>query len=152
MPVPDRTATMPALDALAPPSRGIVIAPWMLVTAVVTVVLGFGVTWGLITTMMKQQAGADEIKVNPQTRSALETGKAKVLINGQEITEVQLQHPIELKEKSNTLSVREGESSPATIGMIEELPETIKRPMPSTTKKKAKLSRSVPTVCSPNGR
>jgi predicted Ser/Thr protein kinase len=121
LPLPDRTATMPALDALAP-SRGIVIAPWMLMTAVLIVVAGFGVTWGLITTMMKQQAGADEVKVNPQTRSALETGKAKALINNQELTEDQLKQPIELQPGKNTLSVREGDSGTATIGMMEVTP------------------------------
>jgi len=122
LPPPDRTATMPGIDAVPAPGRGIVIAPWMLVTAVLVVVAGFGVTWGLITTMMKQQASADEVKVSSQTRTALESGKAKALINGQEISEDQLKQPIELKEGSNTLSVREGEQGPATIGMIEVTP------------------------------
>ncbi len=115
------TTTMPALEPL-PPSRGIVIAPWMLVVAVLIVVAGFGVTWSLITSMMKQQVGADEVKVNPQTRSALEAGKAKALINNQEVSEDQLKQPIELQPGKNTLAVREGDSGAATIGMLEVTP------------------------------
>ncbi|HEV7999737.1 MAG TPA: serine/threonine-protein kinase [Planctomycetaceae bacterium] len=121
-PAPDAsTAAMPALATQAPPVRGIVIAPWMLVTAVCIVIAGFGVTWGLITTLMKQQL--DEVKVNPQTRSALETGKAKAVINGKEIPEDQLEHPIELTEGKNKISVRNDDSTtPAAIGILEVTP------------------------------
>ncbi len=123
-PAPDAsTVSMPAFGAQPPAVRGIVIAPWMLVTAVCIVIAGFGVTWGLITTLMKQQAGLDEVKVSPQTRSALETGKAKAVINGKEIAEDQLDHPIELSEGKNTLSVRNDDSTaPAAIGILEVTP------------------------------
>jgi len=117
-----RSSVLPAVDdAQPPPSRGILIAPWMLMTAVLIIVAGFGVTWQLIALTMKQQAGNDEVKVSPQTRVELETGKAKAAINGKELTEDQLKHPIELKDGKNELSVVKGDDA-ATIGMIEVTP------------------------------
>jgi serine/threonine protein kinase len=103
------------------PVRGIVIAPWMLMTAVLIIVAGFGVTWQLIARMMKQQA--DEIKVSAQTREALDSGKAKAVINGKELDNDQLKQPIELQPGKNTLSVvHEGEKAPANIGIMEVTP------------------------------
>jgi hypothetical protein len=118
LPASARTATMPALDAL-PPSRGIVIAPWMLATAVLVIVAGFGVTWSLITTMMKQQAGADEVKVSAQTGKAIDQGQAKITIGDKEVTHDELKQPIPLKEGNNELSVTEGDASTkTTIGTL----------------------------------
>jgi hypothetical protein len=107
----------------APAVRGIVIAPWMLMTAVLIIVAGFGVTWQLIAMMMKQQTSGDEVKVNAQTREALESGKAKAVVNGKELNNDQLAQPIELQPGPNKLSVvHEGENAPASIGMIEVTP------------------------------
>jgi serine/threonine protein kinase len=118
LPASERTATMPGLDAL-PPSRGIVIAPWMLATAVLIVIAGFGITWGLITTMMKQQAGADEVKVSAQTSKAIDQGQAKITIGDKEVSHDELKQPIPLKEGNNELSVTEGDASTKTkIGTL----------------------------------
>jgi len=94
-----------------------VIAPWMLMTAVLIIVAGFGVTWRLIAMMMKQQAGPEEVKVSTQNKQALDRGEAKILINDQEVSHDELKHPIELKEGSNKLAIREGETSTA-IGTL----------------------------------
>jgi hypothetical protein len=117
------TSTSALSSQQAPAVRGIVIAPWMLMTAVLIIVAGFGVTWQLIAMMMKQQTGGDEVKVNAQTREALESGKAKAVVNGKELNNEQLTQPIELQPGSNKLSVvHEGEQAPASIGMIEVTP------------------------------
>jgi eukaryotic-like serine/threonine-protein kinase len=113
-----RSSVLPAVDDAQPaPSRGIVIAPWMLLTAVLIIVAGFGVTWRLIAVMMKQQAGPEEVKVSTQSKQALDRGEAKILINDQEVSHDALKHPIELTEGPNKLTIREGETATA-IGTL----------------------------------
>jgi len=112
-----RSSVLPSVDETQPaPSRGIVIAPWMLMTGVLIIVAGFGVTWGLIAWMMKQ-TGPEEVKVSTQSKQALDRGEAKILINDQEVSHDELKHPIELKEGANKLAIREGETSTA-IGTL----------------------------------
>jgi predicted Ser/Thr protein kinase len=89
-----------------PAGRGIVIAPWMLVTALVIVIGGFGITWRLIAVTLKQQAGSGEIALSQSTREALSHGDAHVLINGKELTQEQLQKPIVLPAGSNNFQVQ----------------------------------------------
>jgi hypothetical protein len=89
-----------------PAGRGIVIAPWMLVTALVLIIGGFGITWRLIAVMMKQQAASGEIPLSQSTREALSHGDAHVLINGKELTQEQLRKPIVLPAGSNNFQVQ----------------------------------------------
>ncbi len=87
-------------------------------TALLVIVAGFGVTWRLITVMMKQQTGAEEVAVSAQTRQAIDRGEAKILINDHELTHDELKHPIELQTGPNKLAVREGENA-TTIGTLD---------------------------------
>ncbi len=66
--------------------RGIVIAPWMLWTALAIVISGFGVTWHLIALMMKQQAGSGEIAIDAPTKEAFSRGEAHLWLNGKQLT------------------------------------------------------------------
>ena len=111
----DRSATMSALDAPPVSNRGIVIAPWMLLVALAIVVAGFGVTWRLITDMMKTQAGPEEVKVSPQTKQAIDRGDAKIFIDDKEITKEELTQPIELMPGARKVEVREPGAVPTTF-------------------------------------
>jgi hypothetical protein len=96
--------------------RGIVIAPWMLWTALAIIISGFGVTWHLITLMMKQQAGTGEIAVDASTKDAFSRGEAHLWLNDKQLTREQLQKPIELPAGSNNLQIRKGaEIAPSQV-------------------------------------
>jgi predicted Ser/Thr protein kinase len=88
--------------------RGIVIAPWMLWTALVIIIAGFGVTWQLIAMMMKQQAGSGEIAIDQSTKDAFSRGEAHLWLNDKQLTREQLQKPIELPAGSNNVQIRKG--------------------------------------------
>jgi predicted Ser/Thr protein kinase len=111
----NRTATMPALDALPATGRGMVIAPWMLLAALAIVVAGFGVTWRLITVMMKTQGGAEEVQVSQQTKQAIDRGDAKVFINDKEVSKEELAQPIELMAGASKVEVREPGVAPTSF-------------------------------------
>jgi predicted Ser/Thr protein kinase len=112
---PNRTATMPALDALPAPGRGSGIAPWMLLAVLAIVVAGFGVTWRLITVMMKTQGGAEEVKFSQQTTQAIDRGDAKVFINDKEVSKEELAQPIELMPGASKVEVREAGAAPTSF-------------------------------------
>ncbi len=118
LPASERTATMPALDAVPASSRGIVIPHWVLVAAAVIIVAGFGITWRLIAVMMKQQTGADDVKVSPQTRVAIDKGEAKILINDKEVTKDQLAQPIELSPGPSKVEIHEPGADPSSFPII----------------------------------
>ncbi|HUE15421.1 MAG TPA: hypothetical protein VMR25_14740, partial [Planctomycetaceae bacterium] len=88
--------------------RGIVIAPWMLWTALAIIIAGFGVTWQLIAMMMKQQAGSGEIAIDQSTKDAFSRGEAHLWLNDKQLTREQLQKPIELPAGSNNVQIRKG--------------------------------------------
>jgi serine/threonine protein kinase len=102
----EQTAETRPLESGSSAGRGIVIAPWMLVTALVLIVGGFGITWRLIAVMLKQQNASGEISLSQSTREALSHGDAHVLINGKELTREQLQKPIVLPAGSNNFQIQ----------------------------------------------
>jgi len=101
-------------------TRGIVIAPWMLWTAIVVVVAGFGVTWQLIATMMKQQIAAESIKLDASTSQALAKGEAKVFLNDKPLTAEQLKGPVEVPAGTNKVEVREGDTVKGTSDVVSD--------------------------------
>jgi tRNA A-37 threonylcarbamoyl transferase component Bud32 len=112
---PDRTATMQALDALPAPGRGIVIQKWMLGVGLAIVIAGFGVTWALITFMMKHPGGPEEVTVSQQQKQAIDRGDAKVFINGNEVSKEELAQPIELMPGASKVEVREPGVDPTSF-------------------------------------
>jgi hypothetical protein len=86
--------------------RGIVIAPWMLWTALAVVIAGFGVTWQLIAMMMKQQSGAGQIVLDKATREAFSRDEAHLWLNGEKLTSEQLEKPMELPAGQNKVQIR----------------------------------------------
>ncbi|HEX4071946.1 MAG TPA: serine/threonine-protein kinase [Planctomycetaceae bacterium] len=110
----EQTAETRPLETERSAGRGITIAPWMLVTALVLIIGGFGITWRLIAVMLKQQVASGEIALSQSTREALSHGDAHVLINGKELTQEQLQKPIVLPAGSNNFQVEsKNETTPA---------------------------------------
>jgi serine/threonine protein kinase len=94
-------------------SGGIVIAPWMLWTAIAIVIGGFGITWQLIAMMMRAQPSSGEIAVSQPFKDALSKGEAHILVN--EKTE-DWRKPIVLPEGDNKVQIKKGnESSPAKV-------------------------------------
>jgi predicted Ser/Thr protein kinase len=100
--------------------RGIVIAPWMLWTALVIIIAGFGVTWQLIAMMMKQQAGSGEIAIDQSTKDAFSRGDAHLWLNDKQLTREQLQKPIELPAGSNNVQIRNGAEIKRTDVIVSE--------------------------------
>ena len=125
----EQTAETKPLKTGPSAGRGIMIAPWMLVTALVLIIGGFGITWRLIAVMLKQQVASGEIALSQSTREALSHGDAHVLINGKELTREQLQKPIVLPAGSNNFQVQsKNETTPAqTIPSGTEDPTLLER-------------------------
>ena len=125
----EQTAETKPLKTGPSAGRGIMIAPWMLVTALVLIIGGFGITWRLIAVMLKQQVASGEIALSQSTREALSHGNAHVLINGKELTREQLQKPIVLPAGSNNFQVQsKNETTPAqTIPSGTEDPTLLER-------------------------
>jgi serine/threonine protein kinase len=89
-------------------SGGIVIAPWMLWTAIVIVLGGFGITWQLIAMMMRGQASSGEIAVSQPFKDALSKGEANILVNQEPLQDNQLRKPIVLPEGDNNVQIKKG--------------------------------------------
>jgi hypothetical protein len=106
---------MQALDALPAPGRGIVIQKWMLGVGLAIVIAGFGVTWALITFMMKHPGGPEEVTVSQQQKQAIDRGDAKVFINGNEVSKEELAQPIELMPGPSKVEVREPGVDPTSF-------------------------------------
>jgi predicted Ser/Thr protein kinase len=124
---PAAAETRAALDRQ--PHRGIVIAPWMLWTAVAVVVAGFGVTWQLIAMMMKQQSGAGEFVMDAKTRAAVASGEAQFWLNDKQLTPEKLSAPLELPVGNNIVQVREGDVVKGTQSVVsdEDDPKILER-------------------------
>jgi hypothetical protein len=96
--------------------HGIVIAPWMLWTALGIVIAGFGITWQLIAIMMRQQASSGEIAVTQPFKDALASGKGHVLVNDKQLKAEDFRKPIELEAGSNKVQItKEDESTPSKV-------------------------------------
>jgi hypothetical protein len=87
---------------------GIVIAPWMLWTAIAIVLGGFGITWQLIAMMMRGQASSGEIAVSQPFKDALSKGEANILVNQEPLQDNQLRKPIVLPEGDNNVQIKKG--------------------------------------------
>jgi predicted Ser/Thr protein kinase len=95
---------------------GIVIAPWMLWTAVAIVIGGFGITWQLIAMMMRAQPSSGEIAVSQPYKDALSKGEANIVVNGEAVAKNDWQKPIVLEERTNKVQIKKGnESTPAEV-------------------------------------
>jgi predicted Ser/Thr protein kinase len=100
--------------------RGILIAPWMLWTAVAVVVAGFGVTWQLIALMMKQQSGVREFVMDAKTRDAVARGDAQFWLNDKQLKPEQLSAPLELPVGNDVVQVREGDVVKGTQSVVSD--------------------------------
>jgi hypothetical protein len=96
-------------------SGGILIAPWMLWTAIGIVVVGFGITWQLIAMMMRVQPSTGEIAVSQPFKEALSKGEARILVNEEPVKtddwSKQTVSPIALPDGENKIQVRKGDQS-----------------------------------------
>jgi hypothetical protein len=107
---------VPAHEASAGPSEksprhsgGIVIPTWMLVTAIVVVVGGFGITWQLIAMMMRVQPASGEIAVSQPFKDALSKGEANILVNEKAVKSEDWRNPIVLQEGDNKVQIKKGD-------------------------------------------
>jgi hypothetical protein len=132
---PAAAETQAAIDRQ--PHRGIVIAPWMLWTAVAVVVAGFGVTWQLIALMMKQQSGPGEFVMDANTRDAVAHGKAQFWLNDKQLTPEQLTAPLELPVGSNVVQIRERDVANGTRVVVSDGNVAVERPNTSNDVVKA---------------
>jgi serine/threonine protein kinase len=115
IPVQDEADT-PSASSDRHAGRGIVIAPWMLWTALAIVIAGFGVTWQLIAMMMKQQASSGEIAVTQPFKEALASGRGHVWVNDKQLKPEDFQKPIELEAGNNNVQIKKGdESTPSKV-------------------------------------
>lgn len=99
-----KEATAGVAEKPARHAGGIVIAPWMLWTAVAIIVGGFGITWQLIAMMMRLPS-TGEIKVSQPFKEALSKGDAHVLVNGKP---EELQKPLVLPDGDYKLQLKNG--------------------------------------------
>ena len=95
-------------------SGGIVIPTWMLVTAIVVVVGGFGITWQLIAMMMRVQPASGEIAVSQPFKDALSKGEANILVNEKAVKSEDWRTPIVLPEGDNKVQIKKGDESTPT--------------------------------------
>jgi hypothetical protein len=87
---------------------GIMIAPWMLWTAIAIIVGGFGITWQLIAMMMRGQASTGEITVSQPFKDALSKGEAHILVNENPLKDDAWQKPIVLPAGDNNVQIKKG--------------------------------------------
>jgi serine/threonine protein kinase len=111
IPSPERSSAPPEKPAR---HSGIVIAPWMLWTAIAIVIGGFGITWQLIAMMMRAQPTTGQIAVSPLLKEALSKDEAHVVVNEKTIKKDEWRKPIVLSEGDNKVQIKNGDETTPT--------------------------------------